>query len=132
MENLFNSITEILILLFLMITFLQSGIDKITDWKGNVSWLKDHFSQTYLKNVIPISLAKLLILEVIIGVLCIVGIYKIIAENNTTYALYATILSCIVLLALLFGQRIAKDYDGARTIVIYFMPAIFGVYLLSN
>jgi hypothetical protein len=28
---------------------------------------------------------------------------------------------------LLFGQRLAKDYDGARTIVIYFIPAVMAV-----
>jgi hypothetical protein len=32
---------------------------------------------------------------------------------------------------LLFGQRLAKDYDGARTIVIYFIPAVMAVLLLS-
>jgi hypothetical protein len=39
--------------------------------------------------------------------------------------------SCITLLMLLFGQRLAKDYDGARTIVIYFIPAILAVYWLN-
>ena len=40
----------LLLLAFLAITFLQSGLDKIMDWNGNVSWLKSHFSQTILKN----------------------------------------------------------------------------------
>jgi len=34
-------------------------------------------------------------------------------------------------LLLLFGQRLAKDYDGARTIVIYFIVAVGAVYLLN-
>jgi hypothetical protein len=34
-------------------------------------------------------------------------------------------------LVLLLGQRIAKDYDGARTIAIYFVPAVLAVYWLS-
>ncbi len=132
MENLNNHITEILILIFLSITFLQSGIDKIIDWKGNVSWLKEHFSKTYIKNFVPIALVKILVLEILAGALCTIGIYKLIVENNTAYALYGNILSAIVLLALLYGQRIAKDYDGARTIVIYFIPTIIGVFLLTN
>ncbi|MEP1017307.1 MAG: DoxX family protein, partial [Maribacter dokdonensis] len=37
MEILMNNATEVLLLLFLIITFLQSGFDKITDWNGNVS-----------------------------------------------------------------------------------------------
>ncbi|MDX1365844.1 MAG: DoxX family protein, partial [Arenibacter latericius] len=32
---------------------------------------------------------------------------------------------------LLLGQRIAKDYDGARTIAIYFIPTVFLVFLLQ-
>ena len=43
----------LLLLAFLAITFLQSGLDKILDWNGNVSWLKSHFSQTILKNNVP-------------------------------------------------------------------------------
>ena len=79
-----------------------------------------------------IAVVKLLILEIIAGVLCVVGIYMLIANNQNAIGLYGAILSCVVLLVLLFGQRIAKDYDGARTIVIYFIPAIFCVYLLAN
>ncbi len=40
MELLKNYPTEILILLFLIVTFLQSGVDKITDWKGNLIFYK--------------------------------------------------------------------------------------------
>jgi len=36
MENLLTYITELLILAFIVITFLQSGLDKISDWKGNI------------------------------------------------------------------------------------------------
>jgi hypothetical protein len=32
---------------------------------------------------------------------------------------------------LLFGQRVAKDYDGARTIVIYLVPAVLLVFFLE-
>ncbi len=126
-----KNITEILLLAFLIITFLQSGFDKIFDWKGNVSWLKEHFSKTFMANVVPLNVTIILILEMIAGILCLLGIYQLIANDDKGFGLYGAILSCIVLLMLLFGQRIAKDYDGARTIAIYFVPAIFAVFLLS-
>ena len=44
-----NYPAEILTLLFLIITFLQSGIDKLTDWKGNLSFIKGHFKNSILK-----------------------------------------------------------------------------------
>jgi len=131
MEDTLKHITEILLLAFLIITFLQSGLDKIIDWKGNVSWLKDHFSKTFIKNIVPLNLAVILLIEIMAGVLCLIGIYQLTANNDKTIGLYGSALSCVALLMLLFGQRLAKDYDGARTIAIYFIPAIFAVYLLS-
>ncbi|SEP92290.1 DoxX family membrane protein [Flavobacterium urocaniciphilum] len=120
----------LILLAFLAITFLQSGYDKIADWNGNVSWLKGHFSQTFLKNQVPFALLIVLALEIVAGVLALVGMAENIKSGATIIGDYACIVSCITLLFLLFGQRIAKDYDGARTIVIYLIPALLGVYWL--
>ena len=132
MENLYSNITEIILLAFLAITFLQSGLDKIFDWKGNVNWLKGHFSKTFMANIVPLNLGIVLILEVLAGILCVAGIYELITQSQKTTGLYGAVVSSLVLLMLLFGQRVAKDYDGARTIAIYFVPAIFTVFLLSR
>lgn len=125
-----NYITEILILLFLAVTFLQSGYDKIIDWKGNVGWLKSHFANTFLGDKVPFSLGIILILEVIAGILALAGIWFLFNDCKEI-ALYSAIVSSITLLLLLYGQRIAKDYDGARTIIIYFIPTIFLVFILK-
>ena len=125
-----NYITEILILLFLAVTFLQSGYDKITDWKGNVGWLKSHFANTFLGDKVPFSLGIILILEIIAGILALAGIWFLFNDCKEI-ALYSAIVSSITLLLLLYGQRIAKDYDGARTIIIYFIPTIFLVFILK-
>ena len=120
----------LLLLSFLAITFLQSGYDKIADWNGNVSWLKEHFSKTFLKNNVPAALLTVLALEIAAGVLGIMGIIENVLKQTTELGNYCCIVSSITLLLLLFGQRIAKDYDGARTIVIYLIPALLGVYWL--
>lgn len=132
MKIILNNITEILLLIFLIITFLQSGIDKITDWSGNLSWLKGHFSKTPMKNIVPMMLGIVLIIEVIAGILCLIGIYQIATSGSSDMAFYGAILSCVALLMLLFGQRVAKDYAGAMTIAVYFVPAIFLVFLLQS
>ncbi|CAM2737850.1 DoxX protein [Flavobacterium succinicans] len=126
-----NNTASLLLLVFLAITFLQSGYDKIFYWKDNVSWLKGHFAQTPLKKQVPLALAHVLLLEIISGVLCIIGSIELYITNGKLYGYYGALFSCITLLMLLFGQRIAKDYDGARTIVIYFIPAVLAVYLLN-
>ena len=121
---------SILILLFLAVTFLQSGYDKIIDWKGNVGWLKSHFANTFLGDKVPFSLGIILILEIIAGILALAGIWFLFNDCKEI-ALYSAIVSSITLLLLLYGQRIAKDYDGARTIIIYFIPTIFLVFILK-
>jgi uncharacterized membrane protein YphA (DoxX/SURF4 family) len=121
----------IITLAFLAITFIQSGYDKVTDWKGNVDWLKGHFSQTPLRNNVPPALFLILALEILSGALSIIGIIEILVNEGTGFAYWAAVLSCITLLFLLLGQRLAKDYDGARTIVIYFIPAILLVSWLG-
>ncbi|MBP6425215.1 MAG: DoxX family membrane protein [Flavobacterium sp.] len=126
-----NNVASILILVFLAITFLQSGYDKLFYWKDNVDWLKGHFAKTQLKNHVPLALLHVLILELISAILCIVGAIELLLNSGRTFGYYGAVFSCITLLMLLVGQRLAKDYDGARTIVIYFIPAVMAVYWLN-
>lgn len=126
-----NNAASILLLAFLAITFIQSGYDKLFYWKNNLDWLKGHFAKTQLKNLVPLALLNILILELISGILCVVGAIELFLSNGRTFGLYGAVFSSITLLMLLFGQRLAKEYDGARTIVIYFIPAVMAVFLLS-
>lgn len=132
MDNVLNYPTELLLLLFLIITFLQSALDKILDWKGNLSWLIGHFSKTPFKNIVPLLLGTVMVAEIVAGILCTIGLFLLIVQGDGSIAMAGAILACLALLMLLLGQRMAKDYDGARTIVIYFMPAIFLVFLLHS
>jgi len=127
---MFN-VASILILVLLAVTFIPSAYDKVMDWKGNVAFLKEHFSETSLKNLVPLALFHLLVLELISGIMCVVGCIQLLVNSGRDFGLYGGIFSCITLIMLLVGQRMAKDYDGARTIVIYFIPAVMVVYWLS-
>lgn len=123
---------SILVLIFLAVTFIQSAYDKIFGWQGNVEWLKGHFANTsLLKNNVPAALGVILILELITGILTLVGCVQLMVNGERTYGQYGAIFSCITLILLLLGQRLAKDYDGARTIAIYFVPAVLAVFWLS-
>ena len=126
-----NNVTSILLLSFLAITFIQSGCDKLFNWKDNLDFFKEHFAKTQLKPLIRLALLNILVLELISGILCLIGGIELYVNNGGIFGLYGAIFSCITLLMLLFGQRLAKDYDGARTIVIYFIPAIIAVLWLT-
>ena len=131
MEHLRENSAELILLVFLAIVFLQSGIDKVVDWKGNLSWLKEHFSKSIFKNAVPGLLGTLTLLELATGLLALPGFFHLGAHNNKHFAFYAALLGAISLLSLLLGQRIAKDYEGAKTIVIYLVPTVFLLFLLQ-
>ena len=132
MTLLGNHPAEILILLFLTITFLQSGIDKLTDWSGNVSFIKDHFKQSPLKNTVPLLVGTILVLEIVTGVLMSIGIYQLASTGAKEVALLGIEFAGICLLFLLIGQRLAKDYVGAMSLAVYFTLTVFGVFLLHS
>ena len=120
-------ICQIFIALFLSIVMLQSGIDKILDWKGNQSFLIEHFSKTFLSKLVTPLLLSILILEIGSGVLCFFGAFNSIINNNSQLIKIGLILVSIDLIALVFGQRIAKDYVGAAVLVNYFILTIIGL-----
>ena len=127
-----NNTASVLALLFLTVTFIQSAYDKVFDWKGNVAWLKDHFANTsLLKNNVPAALGIILILELIAVVFTLAGCVQLLVNGERTFGFYGAVFSCITLILLLLGQRLAKDYDGARTIAIYYVPAVLAVFWLS-
>ncbi len=116
---------------FLAIVFLQSGIDKIIDWKGNLSWLTGHFANSPLRNIVPFMLLKITVLEVLAGALSAIGVIMLLVSKQPLFALLGAELSAITILLLFFGQRIAKDYAGAATLVGYFLVALFGILIIS-
>ncbi|HTG64893.1 MAG TPA: hypothetical protein VL859_00810 [Flavobacterium sp.] len=126
-----NNPASLLLLVFFGITFLQSSYEKLFYWEDNVNWLKEHFAKTKLKNHVKLALANLVVMELISTVLCFVGCIELWVNNGRIFGYYGALFSAITLLMMLFGQRLAKDYDGARTIVIYFIPAVLAVYWLN-
>jgi diacylglycerol kinase len=46
-------------------------------------------------------------------------------------AFYGAIVSAVSILALFFGQRMAKDYAGAAVLVPYFLLCLVAIYLLG-
>ena len=117
---------------FLAILFLQSGIDKVLDRRGNFEWLKGHFAKSPLAGIVPALLICITILEVAAGVLSAVGCVLVILARDSTVAFYGAAISAVAVLALFVGQRIAKDYAGAAVLVPYFLLMLVAMYLLAQ
>ena len=122
-------IMKILSVCFLTILFLQSGLDKVIDRKENLNWLKSHFANSPLKNNVPILLLTITIIELLSGILNLLGIVFLVYNGNTIFAISGTILASLALIMLFFGQRLAKDYVGAQSLVSYFILTIITLFL---
>jgi len=124
-------LSQILVSAFLAILFLQSGIDKVVDRRGNLDWLKGHFAKSPLAGIVPIMVLGITVLETAAGALSAIGCVLIIFSHDTTVAFYGAVVSATSILALFFGQRMAKDYAGAVVLVPYFFVTLLGIYLLG-
>jgi uncharacterized membrane protein YphA (DoxX/SURF4 family) len=122
---------QLLCCLFFAILFLQSGLDKVLDWKGNVGWMTPHFAKSPLRGLVPLMLGGLTVLEVGAGVLCGVGLFPVLLSGDTRLALAGAALSGFTLVALFLGQRLAKDYAGAAGLVPYFLVALVALAALA-
>src|SRR5436309_7532550 len=122
---------QILTSAFLAILFLQSGIDKVIDRRGNLEFLQGHFAKSPLAGMVPLLVTAITILEIAAGALSAIGCVIIILTRDPTMAFYGTVISAISIVALFFGQRMAKDYAGAAVLVPYFLLTLIAIYLLA-
>lgn len=120
----------VLCLAFLAILFLQSGLDKVFNYKGNKEWLQSHFAKSPLKNTVGLLMPLITLLEVAAGACSAIGIFMILLKGNPEIGLIGAQLSTLSILALFFGQRVAQDYEGAATLTTYFIISIMTIYLL--
>ena len=131
LEEISKNLPAMLGAVLLSVLFIQSGLDKVFDWKGNLGWLTGHFSATFLGGFVPVLLATITVSEIATGFLSAAGIIYFRAAGSLSLVFYASVLGALSLLALFFGQRIAKDYPGAVSIVPYFILTLILIYLTN-
>jgi hypothetical protein len=117
--------------LFLAILFIQSGLDKVFDWKGNLGWLTGHFEKTFVAGTVPMMLGTILVLELATGFLSAAGIVYYFAAGSKAVIFAASVVGAASICALFFGQRLAKDYAGAAVLVPYFLLTIATMLLAA-
>ena len=123
---------QVLISAFLAILFLQSGIDKVIDRRGNLEWLKGHFAKSPLAGFVPLMVTVVTILELAAGIFSALGCILILARHDSRLASHGAVIAALSIVALFFGQRMAKDYPGAATLVPYFLLTLAAIYILAS
>ena len=105
----------------LAILFLQSGLDKIFDFGGNLAWLTGHFAKSPLRGVVLPMLVTVTLTETAAGALAAAGTLHLIVHGHYPLALWGARLATLNIVMLFAGQRLAKDYAGAASLVPYFV-----------
>lgn len=121
-----------LVCAFFTILFLQSGLDKVVDWKGNLDWLTGHFSKSFFSKATPLLLGVMTGMELLTCVASAFAIVVLWTSGPPEVPIVAMSLACASLLMLFTGQRFAKDYPGAATLATYFAVGLIGLALMHN
>jgi putative oxidoreductase len=124
-------IIQVLISLFAGVLFLQSGFDKVFDFKGNKGYIQSVFAKTFLNSFSGILFVIITILEVLAGLASFLGAIFYLIEGQKDFAILGLELSLLSILCLFTGQRIAKDYAGAASLVGYFLLIAFGLFTFT-
>lgn len=82
--------------------------------------------------MVRLMFGVLTILEVSAGLLSAIGFLALIFAHNSAIAFYGAVASAVAIVALFFGQRMAKEYAGAAILVPYFLLALVAIYLLGH
>jgi hypothetical protein len=130
-EETGRNLPALLSALLVSILFIQSGLDKVFDWKGNLGWLTGHFSKTFLSGMVPPMLGTITLMELATGVLSGAGIVYFLITGSTALMFYGSVIGALSVIGLFFGQRVAKDYPGAAVLVPYFILLLVLMYLTS-
>ena len=112
---------------FFAIVFLQSAFDKITDQEGNQAYFRDVFKESpTLQSLSGPLFWGLTLLELGAGVFCGLGLVTFSFVSGGFFARWGLRFATLALLALIFGQRVAKDYGGAAVVAAYMAVALIG------
>lgn len=115
--------------LFITILFIQSGIDKVINWKDEKDFYTSHFKKSILKGTVPLLMPIITISELAAGFLSGIGLLIYLAGGSPNLAFLGMLLANLSVIQLFFGQRLAKDFEGAASLVAYFLVTLVGLYL---
>ena len=130
-DTIGRNLPALLAAVMVAVLFIQSGLDKVFDRRGNLEWLTGHFAKTPLAPLVPVLLAVITVMEIAAGVLAAVGVAYLLFASSTVLIFWSSVVASLALLSLFFGQRVAKDYPGAAVIVPYFILALLVMFLTN-
>ena len=131
MELFLTNLPTLFITAFFAILFLQSGLDKVTDYRGNLEYFRDHFKNSPLAGGVSLIMPVITLLETLTGLVSVWAFFQILLTGQRSIAIFSPVLAGTSLLSLFLGQRLAKDYGGAAALVPYFVVVLLGLWIIK-
>ncbi|MGY5352158.1 hypothetical protein ACXGQW_06310 [Wenyingzhuangia sp. IMCC45533] len=116
----------IYILAFLTLSFGYSLFEKLSDKNGYISFLNHHLKT---KNYGKVFWYLLVTTNTITTAFLVMGICSNLLDVNWVSLRIVFKICAVNILILLFGQRLAGDYQGAANLGVYMILAVIGWYL---
>lgn len=123
------TVAQVIFSIMTAILFIQSGLDKVLNWKGEKDYYTDHFKNSPLKGTVSILMPIITVSELCAGFFSAIGIFTLLLAHNLDFGLIGMFFATLSIIQLFFGQRLAKDYAGAATLIPYFFLTFFGLFL---
>lgn len=114
------------------VLFLQSGLDKLFNWKSNKDYLVEHFSKSILNGSVPLLLPVITLVELSAGLFSAAGLASVLLGKTPCLGSLGMVFGMTATLMLFFGQRVSKDYAGAAVLVPYFLMCAAGFHVLGT
>jgi len=131
MDLIFTNLPTLFITAFFAILFLQSGLDKVLNYKSNLDYFLDQFKNSPLSGSVSLLLPIITVLETLTGMVSAWAFLQTVLTGQSGAAIFSPALAGISLLSLFFGQRMTKDYGGAASLVPYFVIVLLGLWMIK-
>lgn len=125
-------IAGVLVSGFLAVTFLQAGLDKVLDRRGNLMRYRVAFDRTPMRRPTGAWLTLLTLAELAAGVVSAAGCLTLVLARSPWMAFTGAVLGALSLLFFFFGLRLGRDYPAASATVPYFVTCLAALVLLGR
>lgn len=117
---------------FLAVFFLQAGLDKVLDRKGNLLRYRVAFDSSPMRRPAGFWLTLLTLAEVLAGIVSAAGCGVLLLGREKGMAFAGAALGALALLWCFAGLRLGKDYASAASTVPYFVTCLAALVLLGR
>ncbi|MDO5607137.1 MAG: hypothetical protein Q4G08_01655 [Capnocytophaga sp.] len=123
--------TLVLLFVFLSITFGYSAYEKITAFRNSETYYSNYIKNRLLSRNMKLLLSGIIFFEIVISLALAASIIELVWHHFPFAGWVALVCAAVLLIVFMTGQRIARDYEGAKGTAVYFLLCLLGILLIE-